>query len=306
MSVTRKHTFQGVVFNATLIGGLTQQNIALESESRGEATSGELYNRFISMISQRVAPGFTSYAIASLLDQAGLNGVSIADLAAGFAMYAHKHLEGGSRTAGATHRKYSFTKGIVAPRTLNVDHRGDATITYELVVTYDGSNDPIVITDTSALPGALTDAERFTLGPATIGGISLPQLRSLTVDFGLDVVTEGSDSELWDTFASLRAVNSVVTLRGIDIEWLKSTNIPLAGRAATFANSSLYLRKRALGGSFVANATAEHIKIIPSGLAVIDPAFDAGGDDAAQSGVRLQTYYDGTNAPLAIDTAAAI
>lgn len=307
MPIPSKHGLYFVGLGATTLGGITRQNLATGIEVRGEANSGELYARFQALYAARLAPGFTTNQLKAALDVAGTLGKNLADLVGGLCLYAQKHADGATRTSGANHRKYAFTKGILAPRRISVDHRGDATIEYDAVVTSaDGSTAPVTITDSASLPAVVADGGRWTLGPTTLGGKLLTGKRSLTIEFGIDAVSEASDSDLYDTLASIRAVNSRLTLRGMDVQWLKSDVIPLTGLACTYANSSIYLRKRAAGSTFVADGTAEHIKLIPVGTAVVDNALDVSEGNAAEISLSVPIYFDGTNAPLTIDTAAAI
>ena len=60
------------------------------------------------------------------------------------------------------------------------------------------------------------------------------------------------------------------------------------------------------GGTLVADATAEHIKITTAGMAVLRQPMDASGNRAAEGEIELRAHYDGTNLPLAITTASAI
>lgn len=303
MSVTRKHSLHGVAVGATILGGITRQNLVTNTEIRNEATSGEIYARFQSLYSQRIAPSFSTYNIAAALTAAGTLGASLGTSA--LALWTQAHVDGSTRAGTLLHRKFGFSKGILAPRELTVEFRGDAVLSYDAVVAYDGTNDPVVITDLQTLP-TITDAERFTLGPVELGGVDFTHVRGLTINFGLDVVPEGADSDIWDTFVSIRQVMPSITLRGIDLEWFKSTSCPLAGLACTHANTAIYLKKRAAGSTFVADATAEHIQFTAAGLAHIDTAMDASGTDSATCSITLPLYFDGTNAPLIIDTTAAL
>lgn len=307
MAVPSKHGLYFVGLGAATLGGISRQNLATGIELRGEANSGELYARFQALYAAKLAPGFTTNQLKAALDVAGTLGKNVADLAGGLCLYAQKHADGATRAAGANHRKYAFAKGILAPRRISVDHRGDATIEYDAVVTSaDGSTDPVSITDSVSLPGAVADGGRWTLGPTTLGGKLFTGKRTLSIEFGIDAVAEASDSDLYDTFASIRAVNSRLTLRGTDVQWLKSNMIPLTGLACTYANSKVFLRKRAAGSTFVADGTAEHIKLIPVGTAVVDNALDVSEGNAAEVSISVPLYFDGTNAPLTIDTASAI
>lgn len=299
------HTLYAVeVGTSNVLGGITAQNLPTATEIRNEGSSGEVYNRFQSLVAQRPGASFTTQHISAALALIGISAQSIAGLTGDFHMYAQKATEAGTREGTLSHRKYSYKEGLIVPRTLTVSHGGDAELSYDVIATYDGTNDPVVITDSQTLVAGIADAERFSIGPVTIGSKSLGQVRQIEIDFGLDVVTEGSDGEIWDRYAWIKTISPQVTLRGVDIEWLKSSNIPLAGLNSIHANTTIYLRKRAAGGGFVVDGTAEHVKFTFAGLAYVDSAMDASGSDPAEVSVIIPCIYDGTNAPITFGTSA--
>lgn len=305
-----RHSLYGVVLNDSspvTIGAVESVNIRHGAQHMAEATSGALYPTHVAIGSQNPTADFSSYAIANCLDQIGIGGLSIADLASGLDLYAYKHADGGGRATGTSHRKYTATKGLIVPTRLSCEHRGDATISYNVLPTWDGSNDPLVETDAVAVPSAPTDDERFSIGPISIGGVTIDEIRSFELDFGMSAKTEGADSDLHDTHSSIVEVMAILTLRGINLEWLKSTNIPRAGKAGTHANSSFYLRKRSQSSAgYIADGTAEHIKGTMAGLAYIDDTFTGGKDNPAEASLKLVAKFDGTNAPVVFTTASAI
>jgi hypothetical protein len=306
MSITRKHGGYAVSMGATLIGGITRQNLALGSEIRGEATSGEVWARFQALYAQAAAPSFTTLQVAAALAVCGAAGTDITNLSGGLALYAQKHLHGGTRTTGANHRKYAMAAGILYPTQLTAEHRGDAELSYAAVITSNGVNDPLIITDGVSLPTISADAARYTLGPITVGGIALSQKMRLSINFGIGVRGEASDSEIHDTLASIATITPVISITGSDIEWLKSSGgVPIAGLAGTHANTTIFLRKRAAGGTFVGDNTAEHLKMTAAGtIHVTEPM--GGGMAGAETTVSIPCYYDGTNAPLTIVGLSAI
>jgi hypothetical protein len=248
---------------------------------------------------------FRCVCLQDVLDEIGLSGQIISG--AGMMLYGQAADEGATFKAGANHRQYNVNDGIVYPRRLTCDHQGDAEIEFEVVTRYDGSNDPITESDSVSLPTAATDNESFTLGSATVGNVTIGQITRLEIDFGIMARSIGADSDIWDTHSSIRAIEPKITLTGTDIEWLKSTNIPRTGQVATHANSIIYLRKRSTGATgFVANGTSEHIKFTADGFAVIENVFDDQDDDPAEVSLELTCRYDGTNAPITVDTTSAI
>ncbi len=284
---------------------LTAGAVTTGTEVRAEPTAGEVYARHVSMIGQRPGATFSGLSIADMLAVVGLSGVNIANLSGGLKVWAGKWADGSTRAAGSVHRKYTINKGLLHLGTLSCEHRGDAKLDLAALATWDTSNDPVVIGDSQPLP-ALPGEERFTLGPITLESISLGGLKSLSIDFAVTAETEGSGSSKWDTQSSIATIIPIITLRGIDIEWLKSTNIPLEGKAATHANTKIYLRKYADGNSYVADDVAEHVKFTAAGLAYIDTALDVSGNDTGETSLVMVCKNDGSNDPIVIDTAATI
>jgi hypothetical protein len=137
--------------------------------------------------------------------------------------------------------------------------------------------------------------------------VSVSGKQRFSIDFGVDAVGKSADSDIWDTFCSIRTVQSQITFESVDTELFSDSNIPLTGKAATHANSTIYLRKRTLGGDgFVPDGTAEHIALTADGLIVPDDAFSSDGQSDGKVSFTLPLRYDGTNVPLTVDTASAI
>lgn len=314
MSISRVHSRYAMKIRVdgqeadAKIGGITRQQVRSASEVRRERTSGSVVPQFVGLYAQKPIASGATYAIASLLAQLGVTGLPItSSVNPGVVLYAQKFAENSTPASGGAHRSYTLKSGILVPRTLRVSHQGDATLDYEALVTYDGSNSPIVITDSVSLPTGITDAERFTLGPMTVAGVSLPQVTELQIDFGVQARTIGADSDVWDTFAWIAGLEPMITLTGIDVEWLKSTNLPLTGEVPTHADTEVWLRKRSQDGdSFVDETDAEHVKFSMAGIAVVQTAFDQSGDEPASCSVEITGVFDGTNMPLVVDTSAAI
>ena len=289
-----RHNLYGVQIDGTVVGSITENNIRTGSEVRGEAVSGEPYPRKQSLTAQKPTATFTSLSIATALANCGPMGASITAMAAGLNFYAQKRLHGGSRTTGSAHRKFALVDGLLLPRSLTCDHQGDAQIGYEAVVTWDAVNDPFQITDSVALPGGLLDDDRYTLGPVTIGGVTLGEKINVNIDFGISAESEGADSNIWDTEVSIGVVAPRITLSGKDIEWFKAANIPLLGKAATHANTSIQFYKRS-GSTLVAGVT-----LTADGWAVVEEPFSASGQGTADTQIVLAAEYDGSNDPLVV------
>jgi hypothetical protein len=310
MSISRLHTHYQILIHpdgmsATLIDGVTDQNIDNQIKRINDRTSGDVYSRFQGIVESKPTLSFSTVNIAKALDAVGLTGLKIASASnVGVVFYAFAHDEGGTRKSGSAHRSYTVREGLMIPKKISCSHGQDAKIDYEIITTYDGSNDPIVIADTVSLTALDGDDERFTLHSLSIGGVTLSQLESVEINFNVKGEGKASDGDIYDTFSWIDEILPTITATGSDIEWMKSSNIPILGVDGAHADTVVKFRKRALGGTFVADLTAEHIAVTACGMAIIDKPFQGG--ENAQTSVNLEARHDGTNVPLIFDTTSAL
>lgn len=289
--------------DSTLIAGVTSQSISPGIQTRGDATDGTLYQRSTSVASLSPTAEFTTQSINAALAAIGL-GVDIGTLAGGLGveLYAQETTST-SRAGTLAHRKYAFADGLIVPRTLTCDHQGDATLTVAILPIGDASNAPMAETDSVTL-GSIAAHDVFTLGDLTLESIAMAKLKSLSIDFGIDAQLETWASSLWPREAWINTIKPVITFTCMDVTMLGSTKIPLTGLSVSHANTTASLRKRANHATLVADGTAEHVKFTACGLAIVAAAYED-GQPATLSG-RVECDYDGTNAPLIINTATAL
>lgn len=308
MAVSKMHNIHAVKLGSTTLGGIKSRALRTGAEVRQYPTSGEVYARFQALYAVKPVAEFSTCHIAAGLDLCALTGTALTS-GAPLLLYAQKNTEGGTRTSGANHRIYTLNEGILIPRRITVEHQGDAEISYEALLTYDGTNNPIVFTDSSNLPASPTDAQRFTIGRITLKDDSdnivvFSQCRRVEIDFGIQAETVGADSDIYDTNCRIIEIQPSIKLTGIDIEWFKAqaTGVPLEGKSVKHSGTEIILRKRALGGTFVAAATTEHIGFTAAGMATIDRACDASGNALDEVDITMPLKFDGTNNPIVIDT----
>jgi hypothetical protein len=306
MSLSEKHSLAAAVLDTDVLGGCTQLQVTLGSEVDHETADGELYPQIVALKAQNPKATWQTRAVATALDLVGLAGVNIDDLTAGLLLYGLKR-DGVGIAAGSVHRQYKAVNGVLVPTTMSVDHQGSCVLSYEATVGWDGTNDPWEVVDNVAAPSGATDVQRFSIGGITLGAIALTGFTQMQVNFGAKAVAEGADSDIWPTLVTVEEIKPVFSLTGRSVStWFKDSAIPHVGKALTHANTSLYLRKRAAGGTWVSGVTAEHIKLTVAGMAVIDTAFDASGSGGGTCSIQVYAIDDGTNAPIVIDTTSAL
>ena len=309
MTVARVYTRGPVTINTADLGGITSQNIGNASTFSNLNTHGEVRNRFVGLTGAVPSASFSTLSVAAALTITGALPYDMST-GAGVIMYGVKKTQGGGRTLASVNKSYKMANGIMIPTTLQVDHQGDAELSYALFpISSNGIIEPIISAEAETVPEADETVERFTLGSVTIGGVALTHLRSLSIDFGITINQIGADSDIFPTAAYDDSRLPSLTFSGIDLDWFKAAAaIDLQGLAGTIANTIIFLRKRSgtISGGFVDNATAEHIKIQCAGITTIEEAMGASGDSDGTCSIRISPFFDGTNETLLIAPASAI
>lgn len=253
---------------------------------------------------------FESFAIPTLLTNFGQTGRSIAsDAYTGLVFNFAKIDDCGQIASGSVHRTLTIGKGCALPTRLTCDNRGDARMTVQVyALSDDGATAPIAIADNAALPTIAIADLRWTLGPIDIGGVTFSDYSGFDVDFGNTATLEGVESNVYATHFAERREGPMLTIRGIDPVWFSSSNIPVAGLAAAHADTIVYLKKRAqTAAHFVADGTAEHVKLTFYGLANIEDAWSVSAPRIGEVVAKLTAAKDGTgNAPIGVTAQSAI
>ncbi len=270
------------------------------------ASDGAVDPTYVSVMNQAPGVSFTSTAIATILAACGINGAVIdSDVDdPGLLCYFQKMSEGGTRAAGSNHILMTINEGLLVPVTINAAQDSPATIDMAATISYDGTNDPIVIADSQALVGSPAVGELFTVGPVSINGTTLEGIQSTTINFGIQVIAQGGDGAVWPTYVAIMSRRPSITLRTTDVSSLSTFG--LTGAAQGASDSLVYLRKLSEGGTRVADNVAEHISFsIDEGMINVTNA-NVAQDSPAMADVTITPTYDGSAAILVISTGTTI
>lgn len=211
-----KHVIDAIELDTTALAGLVNASCRAGITVNRDTASGDPYARHQPITERKPLASWESRHLKSWLSAVGIACQEIDALTTGLKLYLKKSKHGGTRYSGSNHIKYTVRSGVIIPRRLQVGHRENGTISYDALVTYDGSNDPIAVAANQALPGGLTDTERFTLGPITFDSDSYEGVRRLEIDFGLTEEAAGADSDIDDSEVSISEIKPEVTLTGIN------------------------------------------------------------------------------------------
>ena len=286
------------------ISGLTDGSIEANSEILRETVAGTLFAPTASLQTVKPVANFTSLNLPQALDAFGLGGAASCITSdgthPGVNFYFAKQACAGA-AAGAVHRKYTVSQGIVVPTRLNVTHRGNATIAYAIHTSYDGTNNPVILTENVALPAANLAGDpggRWTMDAMVIGAVAIEGKRDISIDFQANIQSEGADSNAFDTSVSLRSILQNVKVSGVDPSWFTSVS-PLLGVGVSDLNTTWIYKKRN-----VELTVAEHVKLIANGLVTWDQIVGGNPDAPATASFNINcTLGSSGNNPIGFDSA---
>lgn len=286
--------------SASIIHAIDRQAVSSASDVNSEVDAGSPYPQSVTINGQKNEATASTRDIRNALGILGTEGVG------GLIKFWQLALDNttGLHASGSVHRALTINRAKIIPVRLTCEHQRDAVLDIQAFAIYDGSNVPIVPSGTEAMPTGLAGDERFTLHEASVGGIALDCNLRVEIDFGIEVATEGCNSDIWDDAVVIGTIRPRITISGKNIAKFAATGaIPLVGAAGTHANTEITLRKRSQNlAGFVADATAEHIQFTADCLAHWETVHEAGsGNGRVENRLVLECRHDGTNVPLVVD-----
>lgn len=165
------------------------------------------------------------------------------------------------RAAGSTfagnlsHSVLRGTNGLVVPQSASVN-QGDVASLIDLMVHFesDGFTAPVAQVDDLTLTAQAFNA-LFGLGPAVLDSATVAGVIGHTVNFGLTVEPEMTDGAVYPVTHFITERNPSIDLRFRDFDSLAAA----ATIASAMTTLVVYHRKRAEGGTYVANGTGAHV-----------------------------------------------
>lgn len=272
-----------------LVAGITNIGIRANTDVQSDGHSGSVFPNSAHARSIQPVASFTSYDVEACILAFNLLGMCITSDGTdpGLALYGQQQSCAGV-AGGAVHDEYLIKKGVLVPRTLTIEHQGNASVVYEAMAAYDGTNEPVIRNTNVALPAAAVPP-RFEMYDMTINGSTITGKRSITIDFGAEVTQESADSQAKPTVVSLSKVSPVITVRGVDNSWFGSI-AGLSGANAVHGTTQIRLKNR---NELI--ASAKHITINFAGLITWDTIFEAGIDAPGETSFRITVLDNGVN-----------
>lgn len=296
------------------VGGTTIEAIessGLESNINilREHGSADVTPLFIGHGEQAPRISFTSKDILGLCvtEGVGLLGKALDDVS-----YQYWKLvpEAGRNARSAeSHVSCAINQGVVYWETITLRNNEASTVDAVMAASYDGTNGPIVVTGSTALPTTeLSPADFFGCGPIQINGTLVSQIQEVTISSGLQVEPRFSDNVPWPYRINIKQAQPTVTILTETISNLTTYGIvggALNGTTGLAVYGRKFIRNATGGAQRVAAATTDHLKFaFPSGTYRVDTV-NAQSLDAAQLNIVVEvSVEDSGDSPLTISTAA--
>lgn len=298
------HTETAQSGGAVYVDGIKEVGVSSALASALEGSDGAAYNTFASLVSGGPTARFSTTDLKVLMDECSAYMLVDAGVNPGVVFYFQAYAQGATRSASGA-MTVTVANGVLVLRQLELSHQQPAMLSAELIARQDGATAPLAVATSQSLPAVYpATSVLWTLGKVDFNGTQIEGVESVSVDFGVDVLAEGSDSDVYPTFVAVRKVQPKITIRGAHVDVLATLTVD--GAQYTAGQIVLYARKRSEGGTFVADGTAEHVSLTLGKCRVDWNSVDG---DPKKIDLTLSPYYTAGGSPtlpITINTATAI
>lgn len=305
---------QGTIYdqldNVTLDPGLAHSILG---------SAGSLDPEFIANIDQNPTLQFTTTQVKDILDLTFLDGQAISS-GSPIILWFREMVAGGGLTALATanHLKVTCNLGLLTVQTIQADLNTPATTECQLVMLYDGTNNPFVVEKDVATVPSPTIGEYFVLGKGFIENVAIARLQSWTLNTGLKVDVQKEGGSIWPVQASIISRSPTWTWTTLDTEIIDSLPaatdgaVPgLLGKALDFTtqNTRAHLQAVVKGGALVPETGGGNNLHLQ--FEVFEGSIHAGSmqfqpQENAPVPITVTPVWDGTNDIIAYSNAQLI
>lgn len=153
----------------------------------------------------------------------------------------------------------------------------------DFIPIWDGSTNPFV-SNTGVTLAAQAFIAAYALGPAKIGGVAVNGLTGVSIKPGIGLLTPGYNGSVFIDACYINERDPQITLT---FESQKAVHDFGAMFAAIGSSAIVYLRKRAAGGTYVANGTAQHIAFTLTGGLSTTPSISGQGRQNSSKQITL-------------------
>lgn len=309
VATTRIHTCGPFVVGGSSgfnIDGIVNEQVDHNTEVTLEFAAGVVDPTYVT--SMAVAPmiSFACTDLATVLASFWLDGLYIPQTTVYTTLTAMFAKIGTTapRMTSTSHFRAVVNNALIVPKQITANQGQRAELTVDVHCIYDGTNAPIVYTDSIALPHAASVDELFTVGKCSINGTALDGVQGVTLDFGIEVEKVFDSGNVYPVRAHVLSRRPKFEIRLKDTVNLSTYGID--GTAQSGTDSVIYFRKMQENAVTLAEATAEHLSFTIDDGKVTVGSTGGNNNTSFNSVVNIFPTYDGTNAILVKNLATAI
>jgi len=293
--MAKEYTLHSLKIGTTTHIPVNQSSIDPGIQALVEGAGSSIDSTVVGLVAAQPVCNFTTPALGTALAACGVAGVSAGD--DDIVLYFVKLVSGASYSASADCVSLTIKSGHCTLQRINGDKDSAATAEYQVFITYDGTNAPIVLSAADTAPTVTALAELYTLYCVT-STTSAPvttqfPVDNAVVDNGIEEFHERTASGPYPTMAAIKmwkpratwstpAVKVALDVCGID-------NL-------SCTNTIVYFGKLDTGGTFASGAN--HVSCTLSDPLVAFRGLDARHPEPATVNFEAFGVYDDTNDPL--------
>lgn len=169
----------------------------------------------------------------------------------------NQRTNGGTFASGSAHFRINGTDALIVPTTISAN-QGDEGVGMGIAVHFlstTGFAVPVTLSTAQALASQSFNAQ-YAFGPAYYGGSNVPECVGWAVNPGIVVEKSTTDGGIYPTRAYIVLRRPTIDLIFEDFDALSSFGV----MHGAMTSAAVYGRKRSGSSTFVADATAEHLK----------------------------------------------
>ena len=299
---------------AQSIGAITSFAVPDDVQVQREAVDGNIFPSLTTLLSHTERIDVTSLNVDQLLDMVGTIGLCAKGVSSqtGVELFLSQvnQCTPGVNT-GAVNMRVSAKStsgtsavfGMFTPGQITANQGSDATMSIAFTPTANGGNAGFTVAEDQTLPAIADTKSRFSLAEQfDLNGTSITGKKSLGINFNAQLLREAVDGSLAPDWVSIESLMSMITISGINPTW--AANIPRGGKSFAHANCTFYLRQRSPDSAtgFYADSENKHIKITAAGKAFVTNLASGQTNRPVESAIVMYVEFDGTNAPIVINT----
>ena len=261
-----------VSIDGTQVNGVTSAPINAGLTTVAPLADGQIDPSIVSKLTARPRFNFSTLDLNGFFTALGFAGVE------GVAITYMQAVDSVGAIAGSGHVTHTLANALIVPRTVAASQDGNASASAECIgLGVDGGYSAA----TGALPALSGVVDKiFSVGKVSIGGTVITGVQSISVDFGLSVNVVGSDGNIGATHASVTSRLPKISITTVDIDGVRA--LFSGGDSLELASPAIvYFRKRLACGTYVADGTAEHIKITVTEGCVVNQTAQGGNPGTA-------------------------